>query len=231
MITLPVVFAFIVLAGFVWRAGKLEEFWPLFVGLVVAVTFAWWLSRRIPTFERWLSEGETKPPEVVSKIPKVSPLVYRTRILQPGEAIDYETKPHWHVFVPTMLLLLGGVILTGAKVWISHNQNIAQVLGIAAIIFGFLAGLTGLHAFIRRATTEVVITNRRVIYKTGLVARHTIEMNRDKVQSVEIEQSVFGQILGYGAIIVRGVDGIPQAIRGIGNPQALRGYIVQGLSN
>jgi len=153
---------------------------------------------------------------------------YVRRVLQPGETIVYATRMHWIVFLRTILLLVICVILVGAAVSTSDNQNVSLALEIAAVIFALLAASTGLRAFIRRATTELAVTDHRVIFKTGLLSRHTIEMNRDKIESIDVDQSLLGRILGYGTIIVRGIGGSLEPIRNIGDPLTFRSYITAG---
>jgi len=155
---------------------------------------------------------------------------YVRRVLQPGETIVYAAKLHWVIYLRTILLLIVCVILAGASVSTSDNQNISLALGIAAVIFALLALSTGLRAFIRRATTELAVTDHRVIYKTGLLARHTTEMNRDKVESVDVDQTLLGRIFGYGTIVVRGTGGSLEPIRNIGDPLTFRTYITASLA-
>ena len=69
------------------------------------------------------------------------------------------------------------------------------------------------------------MTDHRVIYKSGLLSRHTIEMNRDKVESVDVDQSLLGRIFGYGTVVVRGTGGSLEPIRNIGDPLTFRTYI------
>jgi uncharacterized membrane protein YdbT with pleckstrin-like domain len=150
---------------------------------------------------------------------------YVRRVLQPGETIVYSTKLHWLIYVNTILLAIVCVVLVGAAVSTSDNQNISLAFEIAAIIFAVLALSTGLRAFIRRSTTELAVTDRRVIYKSGLLSRHTIEMNRDKVESVDVDQSLLGRIFGYGTVIVRGTGGSLEPMRNIGDPLTFRSHI------
>jgi len=150
---------------------------------------------------------------------------YVRRVLQPGETIVYTTRLHWLIYVRTVLLLIACVVLAGAAVSTSDNQNISLALGIAAVIFVLLALSAGLRAFVRRATTELAVTDHRVIYKSGLLSRHTIEMNRDKVESVDVDQSLLGRIFGYGTVIVRGTGGSLEPIRNIGDPLSFRSHI------
>ena len=155
---------------------------------------------------------------------------YVRRVLQPGETIVYSTKLHWRVYIHAILLLIAGIILAAAAIANSDNQNLSLALRIAAGIFALLALSAALRAFIRRATTELAVTDHRVIYKSGLLSRHTIEMNRDKVESVDVDQTLLGRIFGYGTIIVRGTGGSLEPIRDIGDPLTFRSFITAGPS-
>src|SRR4029077_11156394 len=99
---------------------------------------------------------------------------YVRRVLQPGETIVYTTQLHWLIYGRTILLLIISVVLLGVGLSIDDNQNITLALGIGAVVFALVALLMGLRAFIRRAATELAVTDHRVIYKTGLLSRHTI---------------------------------------------------------
>ena len=112
---------------------------------------------------------------------------YVTRVLQPGETVVYSTKLHWFVYLWALLLLAICVALAIAASSMPDNPNISLALWIAAAIFGLLALSSALRALIRRATTELAVTDQRVIYKTGLLARHTLEMNRARVESVTVD--------------------------------------------
>src|SRR6516162_10321641 len=150
---------------------------------------------------------------------------YVRRVLQPGETIVYSTKLHWRVYIQAILLVIACIIIAGAAVATNDNQGISLAFGIAAVIFALLALSAGLRAFIRRATTELAVTNHRVIYKSGLLSRHTIEMNRDKVESVDVDQSLLGRVFGYGTVIVRGTGGSLEPMRNIGDPLTFRSHI------
>ena len=76
-------------------------------------------------------------------------------------------------------------------------------------IFFTLQGLFTLFIVpaILRWTDEFVITNKRIICKTGIFSRRTLEMNLNKIESVNIDQSIFGRMLGYGTITIIGTGG------------------------
>lgn len=150
---------------------------------------------------------------------------YVTRVLQPGETIVYSTKLHWFIYLRAILLLIICIILAGTARFTADNQNLSLALGIAAAIFALLALSSALRAFTRRATTELAVTDQRVIYKAGLLARHTLEINRGKVESVTVDQTLLGRVFGYGTIIVRGTGSTLEPIRDISNPLTFRSHI------
>ena len=79
-----------------------------------------------------------------------------------------------------------------------------------------------LTALIRRQTTELVLTDRRIITKRGLISRDTVEMNLGKVESVHVNQSLLGRLLNYGDITVVGTGSSLEPLVGIARPLDLR---------
>ena len=71
-------------------------------------------------------------------------------------------------------------------------------------------------------TSEYAITNKRVIIKLGLISRKTLEMNLSKIESVNVDQSIFGRILGYGAITIIGTGGTRETFSDLANPIQFR---------
>lgn len=75
---------------------------------------------------------------------------------------------------------------------------------------------------LERWTTEFAITNKRVVNKSGLIKRKTFEMNLNKIESVNIDQSIIGRILGYGHIMVIGTGGSKEEFKYIKQPITFR---------
>lgn len=71
-------------------------------------------------------------------------------------------------------------------------------------------------------TSEFAITNKRVIIKTGLIARKTLEMNLSKIESVNVNQSILGRILGFGDLIIIGTGGTKESFKMIKKPLSFR---------
>ncbi len=77
-------------------------------------------------------------------------------------------------------------------------------------------------AWIKYKSTELAVTNKRVIAKFGFVRRQTIELNVAKIESVQVEQGVLGRMFNYGSIIVAGGGNPFEALLGIADPMGFR---------
>ena len=89
-------------------------------------------------------------------------------------------------------------------------------LNTRAIFTVFIAPIIALYS------DEFAITNKRVIIKTGLISRHTLELNLSKIESVNINQSIWGRILGYGNIQIIGTGGTRETFINIKRPLLFR---------
>jgi uncharacterized membrane protein YdbT with pleckstrin-like domain len=68
----------------------------------------------------------------------------------------------------------------------------------------------------------MAVTNKRIIAKTGLADRRTIELLLSRVESIAVEEPPLGRILGYGTVIVRGIGGTPEVFQNIQHPLQFR---------
>ena len=140
---------------------------------------------------------------------KVNILKYVENNLLPGEAIVYWARLHPIIFLtPALLALLG--LAAFAVGWIPA----ASILLVAMIL--------AISRYIRLVTSEFAVTNKRVLIKTGLIRRHTLELLLEKVETVGVDQGIFGRILNYGAIIVIGTGGTKELFPGIAKPLEFR---------
>lgn len=147
---------------------------------------------------------------------------YVQSVLQPDERVKYITDIHWMIFLPGIgLLVLAALFFLLA---LSTTSAFAFWAVVAAILFIMAAGLL-LSAWFKRITTEIAVTDRRIIYKRGFISRRTIEMEMDKVESVDVDQSVVGRILNYGDIIIRGVGVGIEPLKNIEAPIEFRNHV------
>jgi uncharacterized membrane protein YdbT with pleckstrin-like domain len=150
---------------------------------------------------------------------------YIDDILQPDEKVLYSTNAHWIFFLPA----IGGWIVAVALFVLSGlmPQGPAVLLcwALAAIVAIFALYKT-VTAWFHRWTTETDVTTLRVVHKEGFISRKTFEMNVDKVESVDVDQSVLGRILDYGDVMVRGIGEGDKEIKTIASPLAFRNAII-----
>lgn len=82
-------------------------------------------------------------------------------------------------------------------------------------------------AILRYTTTELTVTNKRIVAKSGFISRQTMELNLNRAESIQVKQDVLGRIFNYGSLIISGA-GNPQApIAGISNPMAFRRMVLE----
>jgi uncharacterized membrane protein YdbT with pleckstrin-like domain len=152
---------------------------------------------------------------------------YVERNLMAGETVVYRTRLHWVViFWPIVIAVLfslsGLALLTSSMSGASDNSgklSPALVGGILLLVVGVVA--LGV-ALAKRNATEMAVTDRRVIVKVGVAARRTFEILLSKVESIGVEESVMGRMLGYGTVVVRGTGGTPESFDKIARPLAFR---------
>lgn len=91
-------------------------------------------------------------------------------------------------------------------------------------IFFSLSGLFTLFIApaLKRWSDEFVVTNKRIICKTGLFKRNTFEMNLNKIETVNVDQSVFARLFGYGTITIIGTGGTKESFPDIAHATEFR---------
>lgn len=149
---------------------------------------------------------------------------YIDQILQPGEKVLYSTTLHGIIYVPAVLawiVALACFVMDrraqtdgGNLAWLS----LAGLAGIAAVYWT-------VKAWFQRWITETDVTTLRVVHKEGFIQRNTFEMNLDKVESVDVDQSILGRIFGYGNVTILGVGEGRKTIGMIASPLQFRNHI------
>lgn len=105
------------------------------------------------------------------------------------------------------------------------------IIGLLLLPFWGIGLLFWISAAIKYFTTELAITNKRVIAKFGLISRTTIEINIQKIESIQVNQGILGRIFNFGSIVVAGA-GNPQApVPGISNPLQFRREFIETQEN
>lgn len=145
---------------------------------------------------------------------------YVDSVLAEGERIVYRAAISRWKFFPSYVV--GSLlVLAAAGVYVARGNNGVESLAMVAVplVIGLAAILS---AVIRRQTTELVLTDRRIITKRGLISRDTVEMNLNKVESLHVNQSLIGRIFDYGDVTVVGTGASLEPLLGISSPIELR---------
>jgi uncharacterized membrane protein YdbT with pleckstrin-like domain len=149
---------------------------------------------------------------------------YIDDILQPGEKVLYSTNAHWIFYLPAIVAwIVAGVLLVLSRT--STTEGIVLLCLSAAAVAAIAALYWSFKAWFHRWTTETDVTNLRVVHKTGFIKRRTFEMSLDKVESVDVNQSILGRMLNYGNVTVRGVGEGSETIDTIASPLEFRNHI------
>jgi uncharacterized membrane protein YdbT with pleckstrin-like domain len=149
---------------------------------------------------------------------------YIDDILQPGEKVLYSTNAHWIFYVPAIAAWIAALLLFLLSRQ-TTTQSIVLLCLAASAVVALVALYWTLRAWFHRWTTETDVTNMRVVHKTGFIKRRTFEMSHDKVESVDVNQSILGRILNYGDVTVRGVGEGAETIDTIASPLEFRNHI------
>lgn len=122
--------------------------------------------------------------------------------LSKGEKIIYTTSLHWILFFESAAIIAIGVsIFTLSSIYGGSAKRYLDYVGWGILLFG--AGKF-LIELIRHNSSEFGVTNMRVIIKTGVLSRTSMAMPLSKIESVEVEQSIWGRILDFGTIHITG---------------------------
>lgn len=153
---------------------------------------------------------------------------FSTGSLLPNERIL--CSANWHAIVYLIMLFCCLVSLVFFVLWIMGVGEKGIVWGVYFPLFIILA-LFGVYGFIAINHNEFVITNKRIIIKSGIIRRASYELRLEMLESIQIYQGIFGRMLNYGTILVHGVGASRQSVMWIESPLEFRQHIFKELNN
>lgn len=153
-------------------------------------------------------------------------MAYVEKVLLPDERIIYAATLHW-------VLYLQGLLITGfagivgyfskpvlALMFGNHlGPQFSKPISLVAMVIVLIGAVLLLGAYVRQTSTEIVITNKRLIAKYGFISRATFEILANRITGANFDQTIFGRLLGYGTILVHGAGGEVSPIDQVSNPQ------------
>jgi len=167
---------------------------------------------------------------------------YIDRNLVPGETLLYLTRHHWLVllgpFVAGLVILTPGLALLIESFSFRDTNGLVvgsttistKTMAIAGLVLLLASIMVFGYGIARRNATEMAVTNRRVLIKTGMTSRRTVDMMLSRVESIGVEETTLGRVLGYGSVVVRGTGGTPEPFEMISHPQDFRRAVQQQIA-
>jgi uncharacterized membrane protein YdbT with pleckstrin-like domain len=112
-----------------------------------------------------------------------------------NEKIVYRATLHWWIYARGILLFILGIIIgeaAGGKGGGATAGGFISFIGILSVI----------SAFMRARSSEFVVTNRKVILKTGVLKRKLVELQLNRAEGLKVDQGILGRMLDYGSLVV-----------------------------
>lgn len=149
------------------------------------------------------------------------------RHLIAGETVQYETRLHWIVMFQHILgaacLDLFAVVLLVFSFRTRHTPGATSSILFWVAVVALLGSAVAIASgALKRSATEMALTNKRVIVKTGIATRRTIELMLTRIESIAVEEPTLGRLLGFGTVIIRGTGGTPEVFEKIAHPLEFR---------
>lgn len=142
---------------------------------------------------------------------------YIRGMLAPSERIVYETELSNVIYAPCILAL---ALILGAGYAAINYLHVSVLVTAAVATLVFAASL--LLPWLSRNSCEFMVTDKRVIMKTGIIARRIFEMRLDRIESIDLDQGILGRLLNYGSVTVRGTGSAAKVFHDISDPQEFK---------
>jgi uncharacterized membrane protein YdbT with pleckstrin-like domain len=156
---------------------------------------------------------------------------YVEKNLIPGEKLIYRTGVHWSVlFGPAILAAI--IVVPAIAILAFRDEIVAKGMSVNAadiVAAAFIVVAVAIFGYcvIQKNATEIAVTDRRVIIKTGMASRRSLEIMLAKVESIGIDETLMGRMLGYGTVVIHGTGGTPEPFRKIAHPSEFRMAVQQ----
>lgn len=153
-------------------------------------------------------------------------LDYVKQSLGEDEELIHVARFHWMYTVSAMFNILFGIVAAILTLvlavkfepmllnysyppegvsWMERLSILHPAVKIISFFFIVFGVFKFVQMMIYKVTTEIAITNNRLIYKRGLIARYVGEINIDRIEGVNVLQGFWGRIFDFGRVMIRGM--------------------------
>ena len=130
-------------------------------------------------------------------------MAYPSRLLNDNETASVDLHPHWWFLAGPILAITAAIAAAVATLLLTETDStLRTVAGWSSLVAIALSALWLVSRYGRWLTTHFVITNRRVIFRTGLVTKRGIEIPIDRVNTVYFHQSIIERLVGAGDLLI-----------------------------
>ena len=177
-----------------------------------------------------VQKAKIAEPEINYSSPavEVTTSKFTTSSLLTGEKVFLRAQLSWLIFLSPLFFLV--VALLACMISFVAGIGIVGYV-IVGGMFLYVAIRKSINAFVAYATTELVVTDRRVIGKHGFFNRSTVDLLLSKIESVQVEQSLIGRMLDFGSIGIFGTGGGGPKFAGVASPNKFKQMINEQVSH
>lgn len=158
-------------------------------------------------------------------------MAYPEHLIHDGETVALDLNPHWWYFIQH--IAVGTGILGLIAIWMSVSVSFIET-GLKYAIAGLLifwAIWLGIR-FMAWRNTYFVVTDRRVIYRSGFVAKRGVEIPLDRITNIDFQQGPIERMIGAGDLDIQsaGRDGSSH-FEDVRHPDAVQQEIYHQIEN
>ena len=135
----------------------------------------------------------------------------------PNNQIVYQSHLHWVIF-------LWPVVFMVAAVYVGLNF---EAINTIALFFAVMGLAWFLMVWMTYQFSSLTIKQKQVILRTGFFIRETTDIPFNKIESIDIRQTLLGSMFKYGSLVITGTGGTKQLIHYLNRPLTCRRYIEQ----
>ncbi len=151
---------------------------------------------------------------------------YVTQTMAEGEVVVYTARlslwRFWKVFLYAIALMVGATYMLSASWTDAQWQQRALVLYVVALVLL-------VWPLILRRSTELVITDRRAVVKTGIISTSALEIRFSKIETIKVDQSILGRLLNFGSITMTGTGSTFDPVAYIGKPLQFKNQLSRAM--
>jgi len=147
---------------------------------------------------------------------------YVRSTLAPNERILAHARFHWSYTALALLWLAAG-LAASIWLWVRYVNGVPSGLDWLLLAPAAVGAFICARMLLNKATTEIAVTDQRIVCKQGLIARRTTELPLIRIEEINVRQGILGRILGYGRVHISGTGGdTPLDIPTIDDPVTFR---------